>query len=495
MKTLKRKILAPMILLILIVPLATLVFFNLTMKLYMGNVVRADLTNAMLPIETLARQELTDSPGPLTERKLEDIAIKLARTMQSSKLTDARLLIYNGSDNLAYPRILPDGFVTKSLSQKISARLKTDDFTSQVEQIKDKKTTFLFSAYVLSGSAGNRIVFTLVSQQGPSNFLLDTINGILLVIMLAGAGIGIFVVCRISGRVSKHVKQVCEVTGQIGEGRFAHPQWLPTDILEFNQLSQSIARMSDRLEESERSQRTFLQNASHELRTPLMSIQGYAEGIISGVVPQAREAAKIIESESRRLNSLVEELLTLFRIESGTVKRGQAVLDLCELLPEFVQRLGGIAVKQEKKITLELPPGPVAVMGNEELLGQAVTNIVSNSLRYARGEVRISLPVRKRHAVVRIHDDGSGIPDEDMPHLFERFYKGKGGNFGLGLAIAKSAAQCIGGSIAAYNDGRDHGAVFEIILIAADGTDGFSGNGGWPAESAGAEPLESSARH
>jgi two-component system sensor histidine kinase CssS len=434
------------------------------MHLIMQSTARSDLKDAMLPVETLARQELTNSIRTLTETRLENTAVRLTRAVQSSKLTGARLLIYNGRDNLAYPRTLPNGFVTDSLSRKVSARLKDTNFADRVEQIKNENTTYLFSAYVLSGAVGNHIIIVLVSQQGASNPLIGTINMILVIIMLAGIGIGIFVACRISGRMSSHVGQISKTAEQIGKGNFTHPKWKSTDILEFKQLSQSIAHMSDRLEAPDRSQRTFLQNASHELRTPLMSIQGYAEGISNGIVPDAHETAKIIESESRRLNTLVEELLTLSRIESGTFERKFAPMNLCELLPEFVQRLGGIAIKQQKKIMLTLPPYPVNIQGDEELLGQAMTNIVSNCLRYAKAEIQVSLLMKDHSIMIRIHDDGPGIPTEDLPHLFERFYKGKGGNFGLGLAIAKSAVQYIGGDITAYN--YDKGAIFDIILKA-----------------------------
>ena len=107
--------------------------------------------------------------------------------------------------------------------------------------------------------------------------------------------------------------------------------------------------MSERLQAFERSQRDFLQNASYELHTPLMSIQGYAEGILNGIVPDVKRTASIIHSESRRLNALVEELLTLSRTESQTVEQKPTELNLCELLPEFVQRLGGIEVSRKKE--------------------------------------------------------------------------------------------------------------------------------------------------
>lgn len=462
MKTLKRKILTPMILLIVLVPAVTLLFFNVGMRIYVQKTARDDLKEAMLPIETLARQEFSASSATLTESRLGNAATKLTEAVQSSKLTGARLLIYNGRDKLAYPKTLPDGFVTSGLVKKIAARLTLTNQEGRVEQVKGGNQTYLMTSYVLSGNAGNQLVIVLVSQQGAAGPLFRMINLILLSIMLVGIGVGVLVASRISARVSKHVGQACTATEHIGQGDFSYTEWEETDIAEFHQLSLSILRMSERLQASERSQRDFLQNASHELRTPLMSIQGYAEGILNGIVPDVKEAAGIINSESRRLNALVEELLTLSRIESQTAERKPVELNLCELLPEFVQRLGGIEVKQKKKIMLSLPQQSVVVTADEELLSRAVMNIVSNCLRYAKTKIDVSLFLRETNAVIRIQDDGPGIRKEDLPHLFERFYKGKGGNFGLGLAIAKSAVQSAGGEIGAYNG--ETGAMFEITL-------------------------------
>lgn len=451
-----------MVLLIVLVPLATLLFFNVAMRIYVQKTDRSDLKEAMLSIKTLAEQELGTGEETMTESRLESAAIKLIGTVQSSGRTGMKLLIFNKNDTLVYPKTTPDGFVSASLAKKISVRLRATDFTDRVEQIKAGSKNFLITGYVLSGNKENKLTIVLVSQLGTSGALIRMINIILLVIMLIGIGVGVFVVSRLSERMSKHVGQICETAGRIGKGDFTLPKWEKTDIAEFNQLTQSISNMSCQLEASERSQRDFLQNASHELRTPLMSIQGYAEGISSGIVPDVKEAAEIINGESHRLNTLVDELLTLSRIESRSIDRKMTSLNLCNLLPEFVQRLGGIAVKQKKEFSLTLPSEPVVVNGDEELLGQAVANILSNCLRYAREKVEITLLSDGNAVTIRIKDDGPGIPEEDLPHLFERFYKGKGGKFGLGLAIARFAVLLLGGDIKAYNGNT--GAVFDIIL-------------------------------
>jgi signal transduction histidine kinase len=136
-------------------------------------------------------------------------------------------------------------------------------------------------------------------------------------------------------------------------------------------------------------------------------------------------------------------------------------MNLNQILPEYEQRLLGAAARQQRRLTLRLPENGPVILADDELLYQAVMNVVSNCLRYAKEEVVVSLSASDQQAVLHIADDGDGIPEADLPHLFERFYKGKNGNFGLGLAIAYSAVAALGGCIAAGNDG---GAVFTISL-------------------------------
>lgn len=463
-QTLKRKILTPMILLIVLVPVITLLFFNIAMRIYMQKASRSDLKAAMLPIETLARQELGDiGESPLSEAKLENAAIRLTQAVQSSKLTEARLLIYNGSDRLAYPKNLPDGFVTAKLAKKISLRLRVTNLTDRVEQVGSGGDACLITGFTLTDGAGNAIFIVLVNRQGAEFPIIRIVNILLLIIMLAGILFGVFVVTRLSDRVSGHVRQICRATERIGSGDFSQSLSDNTGIEEFSQLTRSIERMSNRLEGSTRAQRDFLQNASHELRTPLMSIQGYAEGISGGIVPDTKEAAQIIAGECRHLTAIVEGLLTLSRIESRSFGGALSVLSLRDLLPEFIQRLGGIAVKQNKTVTLSLPEGPVDVSGEEELLGHTMMNIVSNCLRYAKTRVEITATADGGFVLLHVRDDGPGISPEDLPHLFERFYKGRGGNYGLGLAIAKSAAEHMGGELYARN--TENGAEFTLRLI------------------------------
>ena len=211
--------------------------------------------------------------------------------------------------------------------------------------------------------------------------------------------------------------------------------------------------------EAER-QQTFFQNASHELKTPLMAIQGYAEGIQAGVMDTGG-AADVILEESDRMTELVEELLDISKIDMGRQRLTLSETDIRELLYDGIRAVEPIAAGGIT-IVPDFPEEPVMVSCDDTQLRRAVTNILSNGVRYARSELRLTCRADKRHVTIRIQDDGDGIAEEDLPHIFDRFYMGKSGKSGIGLALTKEIIHLHRGTIRAYNG--ETGAVFEISI-------------------------------
>ena len=212
--------------------------------------------------------------------------------------------------------------------------------------------------------------------------------------------------------------------------------------------------------EAER-QQTFFQNASHELKTPLMAIQGYAEGIQAGVMDTG-SAAEVILAESDRMTELVDELLDISKIDMGRQPLTLSEMDVRELLYDSIRAVEPAAAGGGITITPDFPETPVMVSCDDTRLRRAVTNILSNGVRYARSELRLTCRTDKRNATIRIQDDGDGIAEEDLPHIFDRFYMGRSGKSGIGLALTKEIIHLHKGMIRAYNG--DSGAVFEISI-------------------------------
>ena len=212
--------------------------------------------------------------------------------------------------------------------------------------------------------------------------------------------------------------------------------------------------------EAER-QQTFFQNASHELKTPLMAIQGYAEGIQAGVM-DAGGAAEVILEESDRMTELVEELLDISKIDMGRQRLALSEMDVRELLYDSIRAVEPAAAAGGIAIVPDFPEEPVMVSCDDTRLRRAVTNILSNGVRYARSELRLTCRADKRHVTIRIQDDGDGIAEADLPHIFDRFYMGRSGKSGIGLALTKEIIHLHRGTIRAYNG--EIGAVFEISI-------------------------------
>ena len=221
-------------------------------------------------------------------------------------------------------------------------------------------------------------------------------------------------------------------------------------------------RFGRNIEKEAERQQTFFQNASHELKTPLMAIQGYAEGIQAGVMDTG-SAAEVILAESDRMTELVDELLDISKIDMGRQPLTLSEMDVRELLYDSIRAVepaaaAGIA------IVPDFPEKPVMVSCDDTRLRRAVTNILSNGVRYAHSQLRLTCRADKRHVTIRIQDDGDGIAEEDLPHIFDRFYMGRSGKSGIGLALTKEIVYLHRGTIRAYNG--DSGAVFEITLPA-----------------------------
>ena len=212
--------------------------------------------------------------------------------------------------------------------------------------------------------------------------------------------------------------------------------------------------------EAER-QQTFFQNASHELKTPLMAIQGYAEGIQAGVMDTA-SAAEVILAESDRMTELVDELLDISKIDMGRQQLALSEMDVRELLYDSIRAVEPTAAADGIAITPDFPETPIMVSCDDTRLRRAVTNILSNGVRYARSQLHLTCRTDKRNVTIRIQDDGDGIAAEDLPHIFDRFYMGKNGKSGIGLALTKEIIHLHKGTIRAYNG--DGGAVFEISI-------------------------------
>ncbi len=252
-----------------------------------------------------------------------------------------------------------------------------------------------------------------------------------------------------------------ETAGAIAAGDLSRRVEPSDGRTEVGRLGGSLNAMLQQIEgafaertESENRLRRFIADAAHELRTPLTSIRGYSELFRRGAAERPDDLAKSmqrIEAEAARMGVLVDDLLLLARLDQGRPLES-SVVDLTHLTGEVVD--DAEVSHPDRAISFQAPHGRVSVVGDEGRLRQAVQNLVTNAETHTPPGtvVRVSITRTEAEAVIEVVDDGPGIAAEELPHLFERFYRidhsrarSQGGGTGLGLSIVAAVAAAHGG--------------------------------------------------
>ena len=239
----------------------------------------------------------------------------------------------------------------------------------------------------------------------------------------------------------------------------------------------AVAVIRDQTEQNrlEKLRSDFIANVSHELRTPIAMLQGYSEAIIDDVVTseeERNEMFKIIYDESQRMGRLVTDLLDLARMESGHMTLYKETMPLVPVLERMTQKFAQVA--KEKQVELIFAPNipeDVVINMDEDRIEQVLTNLIDNAIRHTPvdGSVTVSVEYELSYAKIQVRDTGVGIPKDDLPFVFERFYKAdkartrsKGGT-GLGLAIARSIIEAHKGNISVTSEEKI-GTTFTFYL-------------------------------
>ena len=228
-----------------------------------------------------------------------------------------------------------------------------------------------------------------------------------------------------------------------------------------------------RLKELEKIRQDFVANVSHELRTPLTTIKGYTETLLEGALKEevAPQFLQVIQKHADRLTKIVEDLLTLSKIELKEFQLNIETLPFPDLAEDVLRYIQEAAEKKKISISLELPT-PLMVKGDRNYLEQILINLIDNAIKYSLegGKITLSAVQKDQGEVeVSVRDNGIGIPKEDLPRIFERFYrvdKGRSqelGGTGLGLSIVKHLVQTHGGRVWAESQ-LGEGSTFYFTL-------------------------------
>lgn len=287
-----------------------------------------------------------------------------------------------------------------------------------------------------------------IHSQIPTIYKIKTsILLIFLVSGVAGAVVALLFVTLLSRRTIRPLNQIKLAARKVAAGEYT--ERIPVKGKdEVSELCESFNNMVVALENLEHMRRDFIGNVSHELRTPITTIKGFIEGILDGVIPAERQEGylNIVRDEIRRMQNLVNELLDLAKMQAGEASLCLSDFDMNELIRRCVINLQQMFIEKNLEFKANFEAERMFVHADPDAIQRVLINLLHNAIKFTPqdGEICIRTYVEKEKAVIIVEDTGKGISKEELPYIFERFYKTDKSRsmdrvgVGLGLAIVRS---------------------------------------------------------
>ncbi|HET7496628.1 MAG TPA: HAMP domain-containing sensor histidine kinase [Candidatus Limnocylindrales bacterium] len=340
--------------------------------------------------------------------------------------------------------------------------------------------------YFAGGAVGGRysVEVTLSDPYTYRATAISSVTGLLVAIGLVALGLAVLVSAALARRFTNPIRQLTDASRALAEGdltRRVPAARLRAGSSEMGELAVQFNTMADRLAESvelshrdrDRS-RDFLADVSHELRTPLAALRTFNQLLMesAGDDPDAR--AEFLESSAGqidRLDWLAQNLLELSKLDSGLVLLDLRPDDLRAAVESATHQHDAVAARRGVTIDLAMPDSPIRIRHDPPRIGQVVANLVGNAVKFTArgGHVRVSVEPTADGARIDVTDTGVGIDPTELPHIFERFYRGsraneaRGSGSGLGLAIVRSIVDIHGGTVT-VESGLEAGSRFTVRL-------------------------------
>ncbi|OUC06367.1 histidine kinase, partial [Litorilinea aerophila] len=305
----------------------------------------------------------------------------------------------------------------------------------------------------------------------PEQDFLSRINRAIVLGALGATAVALLLGVILARTLTRPIRELTAATQQVAQGDLGHQVEIHTQD-ELGELASSFNQMSARLARANQLRRQMTADIAHDLRTPLSVILGYTEALSEAKLPGSPEIYEVMHAEAQHLSRLIDDLRTLSLADAGELPLFREETEPGALLsrvamaqrPQAEQRGVTLTVRQEASLpTIQVDP---------ERMVQVLGNLVGNALRYtpAGGTIELAAYPTAGGVVLQVRDTGSGIDPEDLPYIFERFYRGdkarhENGESGLGLAIAKSLVEAHGGTIQVESTPGE-GTTFRITLPA-----------------------------
>jgi two-component system sensor histidine kinase BaeS len=282
----------------------------------------------------------------------------------------------------------------------------------------------------------------------------DAVGWVVLATIVVAVVVAGIVAAILGARLARPLREIGRAARRIAEGDYGAriPRQGPEEILS---LSDSFNQMAAALEEQERMRREFIANAAHELRTPLTNLQGYLEALRDGVIEPDQATFESLWDEAERLVRLSRSLDTLAAGDAGAPS-ATVDLDLAATIRSAVDLARPAMLGGDLAVDVDVPDR-LPARGDPDQLAQVVGNLLQNAVRYTPPGGRVAVHAERRpdDVLVSVANTGEGIPPEDLPHVFERFYRVEKsrdrarGGAGIGLAIVRQLVEAAGGAVGA----------------------------------------------
>ncbi|MDP4177463.1 MAG: HAMP domain-containing sensor histidine kinase, partial [Bacillota bacterium] len=377
-KTIRKRIFFSHIFIIIISLILTSVVFNICLNLYIKAETRKQLVSAAELIQKSIKKDLfQENTLQNTKQDSNEIIksfLKIDKVLkQTQTFLNINYAILGSNNNLIYPKKSSDSEynllqndIIPTFKKEDAGFLKTKKNVVVSFEINGTKYSALKYATKLNTSQPARYLL-LYSDLNNGRNMIFIVNAILLGILLITAVIAVIISNTVSKMISNPISQLSELAGKIGERDYIFEP-IKHENDEIGQLADTMYSMAQKLNNYDNAMKTFMQNASHEMRTPLMSIQGYAEGIKFGVVENINSAVDIIISESKHLTTIVQDLLYLTKIDTMQEKLVLETLKAEDFLKGCIDRISGIALKNDKTIEFICDTNDLTFMADEEML-------------------------------------------------------------------------------------------------------------------------------
>ncbi len=373
--------------------------------------------------------------------------------------------VYDVKNNPVWDAESHDMSLCKQIMEEISGRMASrrpinGEFTAEIFPMK-RDTDIL-------GYVSIRFYGPYFLSENDFKFL-DSLNAVLFVTVLLSILFSVLLGFFIAKRLGNPILKTADAAKQISDGNYKIRISEKSGTKETAELMLSVNHLAESLEKQERLRKQLTEDVSHELRTPISVLQSHVEAMIDGLWQPTAERLQSCYDEITRIGSLVGEIENLAKLDSGSQQLNKSKISLSGLIRKA---LNGFEVPiKEKKLRISVHGNCSDISADGEKISRVLINLLSNAVKYTDdgGEIDIRISETGDSSEISICDTGIGIPPDELPFIFERFYRTdksrnrKTGGSGLGLAISRSVIEAHGGKISAENR-PDRGSCFRITL-------------------------------